>query len=649
MNEKLKSKLVLVAFILMVSVLITAILVEAEEQHLITFLHTNDSHSALRPHSGPAGGKDNVDTSLGGIARLAALIEKERVEREAAGETVFLISAGDFHGGDPYAWLALNGEAPEIKLMQELGYDMLTIGNHEYDFGPENLADYLQQAGYPGNDDILPVIASNTEVPEVHPLAQMGLKDYLIKETDAGLKVGFFGIIGNDAVSVAQETGTIHFAGPPERAAEMVNILKEQRVNMIIAVSHSGLEEDRRLAREVGDIDVIIGGHDHLALTEPEMVNDTVIVQAGERFEYLGVLELSYIPGTGKDSLKVLNEENGQPYLVKIDDSIRENEEIAGRVREYTEELNSYLAALTGGEFTDIMKPVFLLDYSLPSSPEMSESLFGDFLTDAMRVGVADITGKPVDFAFEANGLIRSGLKPDKGRISFYQLAAAAGLGIGPDRKPGYPLVEVYLTGKEVKNILEISVLLSDIWGDRYFLQSSGVRYKYDRRRAVLINIPFINKPLPTGRSVLKAEKYTGNGIQAVSSSGNYQSLAINDERLYRVVTDYYLMQFLPQVGEVVPSLELKLKDEQGLLLKNQEDAIIRVDGEELKVWQALFHYADMQQEKLDEVYSMTGSRIIPEEHFSLLAAPGIAIIILLLIIGLVFYLVFRKKGQNKG
>ncbi len=272
---------------------------EAVEIHRFTILHTNDSHSALRPHSTILDyHPQEKDPTLGGIARLAGLINREREKRETAGETVFVISAGDFYGGDPYAWLSLTGEAAELKLLKQIGYDLVTIGNHEYDYGPEQLAAYLHEAGYPETAGELPVLAANTVIPEEHPLADCGIKDYIIRETNSGLKIGFFALIGDNAVSVAHETGPLSFTSPLETAGKMVEKLQGEGADVVIAITHSGLKEDKELARKVNGIDVIIGGHSHHALKNTVLVGDTVIVQAGYRLEYLGItfiINLSYL------------------------------------------------------------------------------------------------------------------------------------------------------------------------------------------------------------------------------------------------------------------------------------------------------------------------------------------------------------------
>jgi len=148
---------------------------ETEELHFC-ILHTDDMHSALIPHS-PAVDyhPEKENPAIGGLARLAAAVDGIRQNKREEGEPVLLLDAGDFLGGAAFAWLALHGYAAELTVMQEMGYDAVVIGNHEYDYGPDVLARYLLKAGYPEAHRQTLVLASNTKAPEDHPLAARDL------------------------------------------------------------------------------------------------------------------------------------------------------------------------------------------------------------------------------------------------------------------------------------------------------------------------------------------------------------------------------------------------------------------------------------------------------------------------------------------
>jgi 5'-nucleotidase/UDP-sugar diphosphatase len=627
------------------------------EELYFCILHTNDIHSELIPHS-PAvdyrPGEENP--AVGGFARLATAVDEIREDKRTEGEPVLLFDAGDFLGGAPFAWLALDGYATELTIMQEMGYDAVTIGNHEYDYGPDVLAQYLSRAGYPEAHQKTLVLASNTEVPSDHPLAAQGLyRKTGMFELGNGLKVGVFGIIGKDAVLSTGETGDVQFLDQHETARQMVHELRGQGADVIVVLSHSGVGEDRELAREVPGIDVIVGGHSHTALFEPILEGDTIIVQAGCFGEYLGQLELAYNPNTGE--VRARNEENYHSFLLPIDSSFACDPEINALVQEYTLVLDAYVAEVTGGEFDDVMNTVARSDFVLSNLPPLSETALGDFITDAMRFVAQEFTGQRVDIAGQADGNIRNSIFPgtmeySAGNISFYAIGEATGVGRGLDGYPGCPIVSFYLTGEEVRRVLEIDILLQKLMADSSFLQFSGLRYSYNPANAVLLTVPFVNLPIPTTRAVVSAELYTGDGIQPVSNE-EYVPLKRGDEELYHMVADAYLLLFLPLVTDILPQLGIVPKNADGepVPLDRMDELIIHnPDGRELKVWEAVLIYAAAQASGADGIpqisdyYAGVAGRITKVWTFPLL---GWLLLIVAAVVAGIIYLVFRRRKRR--
>jgi 5'-nucleotidase / UDP-sugar diphosphatase len=263
----------------------------------------------------------------------------------------------------------------------------------------------------------------------------------------------------------------------------------------------------------------------------------------------------------------------------------------------------------------------------MPGKP-LQETPFGNFVTDGMRIITSQKTGKKVDIAVQANGSIRGGITPgtlshSRGKITFYDLAELVGLGVGPDGSAGYPIVSVYLTGEEVHRVLEVAVLLQEMFGG--FLQFSGLRYDYDPRNAVLFTAPVIKQPVPSAvlsgsfRAVTRAELYTGDDPQGTGSDG-FVPISRGDQKLYHLVTDSYLLSFLPMVGNMLPMLNLELKDADGNVISGDrlDELIVRVGGQELKVWQTVVEYAGIQPPNaggtpvIDPYYSDSVGRINP-------------------------------------
>jgi 5'-nucleotidase/UDP-sugar diphosphatase len=631
----------------------------ATEELYFCILHTNDMHSAIIPHS-PAvdysPGEENP--AVGGFARLATAVNEVRENKSNENEQVLLFDAGDFLGGGAFAWLALNGSASELAIMQEMGYDAVTIGNHEYDYGSDVLVQYLLKAGYPEAHQETLVLASNTEVPSDHPLAVQSLyRDAGMFELENGLKVGVFGIEGKDAILAMGDSGEVQFLDQHETARQMVGDLEEQGADVIVAISHSGVEEDRELAKKVPGIDIIVGGHCHTALHEPVLQGTTIIVQAGSLGMYLGQLELAYAPNT--DNVRVRNEESNHPFLIPIDSSFACEPQIDALVEKYTLDLNAYVMEVTNGKFDDVMSTVTRSDFVLSNLPPFNETALGNFVADAMRFVAQEFTGEKVDIAGQANGNIRSSISPgtmeySAGNISFYEIIESTSVGRGLDGYPGCPIASVYLTGEEVRRVLEITILLQEFMGDSYFLHFSGLRYSYNPANAVLLTVPFLNVPVPTMRAVTRAEFYTGDGIQSVNDE-DYIVLERGDKELYHLVTNAYLLLFLPLVTDMLPQLELvpKYADGEPVPPDRIDELIIRhADGRELKLWEAVEIYAAAQPlgengiPQVPDYYSGVGGRITKVWTFPLI---GWLLSILVVIITAIIYLVVRRRKRRNS
>jgi 5'-nucleotidase/UDP-sugar diphosphatase len=636
--------------LLLFSVLFIGSVINSQAQvKRFTILHTNDEHSTLLPVPLVDYAPDKPNPTLGGFARLATKVSEIRENKASVHEPVLLLSAGDIIGGSPFAWLILNQEAPEIKLMHHIGYDLMTIGNYEFDYGPDIFASYLTLAGYPDSHSKMEVISSNIEIPDGHALHDAEIGRTSVFELENGLKIGVFGLLGKDAVSVAPLAEPITFREQHETAREMVQQLTELGVDVIVAVTHSGVPEDIDLANDVPGIDIIIGGHDHVTLETPLVVNGTIIAQTGYYLRNLGKLEFEF--DTDSKTLRLVNESNGNPYLIPLDSSVKEDSVVAEMVHSYTKKLNEFIDLLTQGRFQDISEHIAFSSQPLIHGPAFRETAVGNLATDAMRLVTENVTGKRVDFAFQGNGVLRADVDPgtmewSKDAISFLDFATIAGLGTGPDLLPGYPIVSVYLTGEEIHRVLEISALLSQFLGNTYFLQVSGLRFEVDPERSILFRIPFSGTPIPTFRAVFNAELFKGDGIQ--NEQGPWQTLPKKDDTLYHVVSDYYVASFLPMIGDLLPSLQLVLKNEKGEPISHIDDAIVFRGDYELKVWHTLVEFL-AELPKVDErptipaSYFETGNRIIIKKGIPLLFWPILGVVGLT---GLIFYIRHRRKKR---
>lgn len=250
--------------------------VGAQNRELV-ILHTNDTHSQIEPYTYKA------DTNVGGVLRRDAYINEVRQNHP----NVLLLDAGDFSQGTPY-FNFFKGYV-EITLMNQMGYDAATLGNHEFDNGTTELAKRIRKAKFP-------VVCCNYLF---HNKAlQRAVKDYVIIKK-GGLKIGIFGlgVDLNSLVSpeVAQE---VSYLDPVVKGNLVVAKLQEKGCDMIICLSHLGLIDgqmsDTDIARLVPGIDIIIGGHSHKELAEPILVGMTRIYQMTNRGKCVGEITVNY-------------------------------------------------------------------------------------------------------------------------------------------------------------------------------------------------------------------------------------------------------------------------------------------------------------------------------------------------------------------
>src|SRR5699024_2421530 len=249
--------------------------------------------------------EDGESKSVGGYARLYSAIQHEKEKYPDA----LLVDAGDYSMGSLFQTINMS-DAPELRMMGHMGYDVTTFGNHEFDYRAEGLAKSLEAAKESG-DDIPEIVASNMTFPtddqgNLSPSLQSlkdaiddyGVSEYTIMEQN-GVKIGLFGLMGKEAADDAPMSG-VDFEDIAEGAKPVVKQLREEEeVDVVIALSHSGtsadssVSEDEILADKVSGIDVIISGHSHTVLPEPILVDDTIIVSSGEYGKNLGTLRIS--------------------------------------------------------------------------------------------------------------------------------------------------------------------------------------------------------------------------------------------------------------------------------------------------------------------------------------------------------------------
>jgi 5'-nucleotidase / UDP-sugar diphosphatase len=452
-----------------------------------TILHTNDMHSNLIG-TGPASDYTpnvvNGDKTLGGFARLATMIAERRSARQAQGP-VLVFDVGDYSMGTAFG-AAIRETGAELQLLCQMGYDATTFGNHDFDLGPDGLARAIGVAAKAGR--IPAVLAANTNFPgndatlaNLQRLAREGvIRRYQVIER-GGMRFGVFGVIGQEAIFYATGAGAVSFSDAIETAKEIVAVLREtEKVDVVICISHGGLEagsddtftdgDDVSLAKAVPGIDVLVGGHSHTALHEAIIVNGrTPVVQAGKYSENLGELVITLDGGR----LQV------ESYrLHPIDATIHGDRAITAEIEKYKQIVTQAVFASRGYR---VDQPLVRVAQDVPNTFTDIEAgtPLANFVTDAFRIA----TG--ADIGFTANGMMRAGFtRGNSGVQTVYDVFAVAPLGFGVvDPTAGSALVTAYLTGQELKHLLEFLLVDNPAHPGEYFPRSSGMRFRYDPAR----------------------------------------------------------------------------------------------------------------------------------------------------------------------
>ncbi|MDF0598388.1 bifunctional metallophosphatase/5'-nucleotidase [Psychromarinibacter halotolerans] len=367
----------------------------ASAEYKITILHTNDFHARFEPiskYDSTCGAEDNdAGECFGGSARLVTAVE---AAKERAGNYLLVDGGDQFQGTLFYTYY--KGKAA-AEMMNKMGYDGMTVGNHEFDDGPEVLKGFTEAVDFP-------ILMSNADI-SGEPILTDAIQKSIIIEKD-GEKIGMIGLTPQDTDELASPGKNIIFTPPADAVAAEVERLKAEGVNKIVVLSHSGLNVDRAVAEANPDVDIIVGGHDNSLLSNtiegakgpyPIMVGTTAIVQAYAYGKFLGELNVTF------DDDGVITEAVGEPIL--LDASVTEDETTKARITEMAaplDEIRNEVVAETSE--------------AIEGSREVCRAMecqMGTLVADAMLARVAD---QGIEVAIANGGGLRSSI--DAGEVT---------------------------------------------------------------------------------------------------------------------------------------------------------------------------------------------------------------------------------------
>ena len=651
----MKKKLVTLclALLMLLAIVMPQTSVSADESAKrvdVMFLH--DTHSHLNEFTTVEG---TESVTMGGFARIKTLIN----EQKAQNPDTLVLDAGDFSMGT-LVQVMYEEAGTELRMLGELGVDATVLGNHEFDYKAKGLSNMLNAAVDSG--DVLPELlfcnmdweamkaSGLTEDQQLiwNAFENYGVKDYTIVQK-GDVDIAIIGVFGNDAEACVAQCPVV-FRDPVEAVQETVAKIKStEDVDMIVCVSHSGVSsdeeksEDEILAKAVPEIDLIISGHTHTKLDEPIVHGNTYIVSCAEYGKYLGDISLVQ-NAAGRWDLVSYD-------LVAVTPEIEQDEHTQEVVNEFMALVDEKYLAKFGYTkdqvlCTNEVSFVALKDlYNIHEEHNLG-SIIADAYAYAVRVSdTGDDT--PAFVAVAPSGTIRDTYA--LGNITVENVFNSFSLGIGEDGLPGYPLISVYLTGEELKLAAEVDSSISDLMTSAR-LYTAGLYWHYNPNRMIL------NKTIDAF---------------LVDFEGNRMEL--EDDKLYRVVTDFYTSQMLGGVTDMSYGLlSLVPKFADGTPIERYEDAVIKVDGKELKAWAAIAQYMESFEDtdgdgipNVPDMYETTQGRKVvedskkigdlisnPNKFFFMIIGVVLVLIVLLVLICLGVRKLVRKiraKKRNKN
>lgn len=417
------------SIMLVITLLVVSSGLVAQAADTLVILHTNDTHARLEPFA-PA----SDAAPIGGMIRIATLVDELREDNR---KNVLLLDAGDAWHGTNIANM-FEGR-PVVEVMNLMVYDAMTLGNHDFNYGQTALAERQEEA-------VFPVLAANV----LRETTGEPIGFSAVIKPIGDLKVGIIGLTTPDTPFVTHPKNVVGLTldDPIERAKSLAGYLRPQ-VDVVIALTHLGIDADEELAAAVPEIDVIVGGHSHTRIEEPVVVGSTYIVQAGEHAQELGYLEITVEGGQVTDVSR---------KLVPVDAEVVDHADATKVVEKWGQELKEKLGQKVG-------TAAILLDGER-ANVRTQETNLGDLVTDIMRKTV------DADLAVNNGGGIRASI--NAGPITIGDIYTVLPF--------DNTLVKVEMWGRDLLDALEHSVRLYPEQNGG-FLQVSGLEFMFDPSR----------------------------------------------------------------------------------------------------------------------------------------------------------------------
>ena len=621
----------------------------ADDTKQIDVLFTHDTHSHLDSFSTIVNGEQK---EVGGFAKIKTLINEKKKEDP----DTLILDGGDFSMGT-LIQTVYDTEAAELRMLGYLGYDVTTFGNHEFDYRSQGLANMLKVAKSSG--ETLPeIVVCNVDWDSMEKAGlndgqkqiqsafeTYGVKDYVMVQK-GDVKIAVVGVFGKDALECAP-TCELSFKDPVEAVKKTVEeIKKNEEADMIACVSHGGTwedeskSEDELLAKAVPDLDLIISGHTHSELQKAIRHGNTYIVSCGEYGRNLGSLSMTQ-NSDGRWNLSAYE-------LIPVSEDVKADKATQERIDALMDTVDTNYLADFGYTRKEVLAQNDVEFNSLEEmGTEHKELNLGDIMADAYVYAVENseyYDGDPVDVAVVPSGTVRDTYT--KGDITVEDVYNSFSLGIGKDGVAGYPLINAYLTGKELKLVAEVDASISDFMTTAR-LYCSGLNFAYNPHRMILNKV-----------------------TDCYLTRADGERTEIEDDKLYHVVTDLYTGQMLGSVMKMSYGLlSLEPKDKDGNPIENLEDHAVMEGDKELKAWDAIVRYMQSFDDadgdgiaNVSEYYATPHDRKVvddsknildlvkkPNKFTAIIVCIGLIIIIIIVLVVSLIRKIVRKSRKKKN
>lgn len=499
----------------------------------ITVFHVNDSHSTLEA-IGPR--DNNLHGTLGGISRIATLVGLTKMTET----NVLFLHAGDISIGDIF--FNRNFHVPELQLLNSLGLDAMTLGNHEFDLGPEVLLGSLRYA-FPNPSDAFPLLSANSDFsdPSVNGLLNY-VHPYVTKQF-GNTRVGIFGLTTPATNLLSNPSPVIISDDIVTIAFNTVQALRTTELcDVVILLSHLGVAIDQQIAENIPGIDLIVGGHDHYKYEAPITVTNlyggtTLIVQARSNYMYAGKLKFV---NTGS-SIQLIDYQlipvdvniPQEPNVQTAVDAMITNIETFYGIPFYTQPMG-YALSYFEEEATDLLN---LGPHDTPA---------GNLVAEAFK----SFTG--TDIAIQAGGSIALPLW--EGVFTPGDLFRLNGYGFNTVNTLGFQLVTFNMTGATLVAGLEFG--LSEVeMSDEFMIQCAGIEYTYDGTKpqgSRVVSVKINNQTLNPNAI------YSVTANEMVIGILNYLQIPYSDLNVLSGVTEFLAVtQYVMNQGNILVPKEL--------------------------------------------------------------------------------------------